>query len=131
MRQLRGTQRPDGGWSDLPSTPSTPYATGKSLVALQIGGLSASDPAYERGIKFLLRTQQEDGSWYVKTRALGFQPYFDASFPHGYDQWMSAAGASWATMALALALPETGPVTGSRLPSTSAPPNIVGNFLRS
>ncbi|HLJ92279.1 MAG TPA: ankyrin repeat domain-containing protein [Gemmataceae bacterium] len=116
MQEVLATQRPDGGWSDLPSTQSTAYATGKSLVALQIGGLPVSDPAYQRGIKLLLASQQKDGSWYTKTRALGFQPYFDGSFPHGYDQWMSAAGTSWAAMALTLALPETGPVTASPPP---------------
>ena len=67
--------------------------------------LPASDAAYQRAVKFLLNTQQEDGSWYVKTRAMAFQPYFDAGFPHGFDQWISAAGTSWATMALSLASP--------------------------
>jgi hypothetical protein len=56
----------------------------------------------------------------VKTRALAFQPWFDAGFPHGYDQWISAAGTNWATMALALALPETRPITASRLPESPA-----------
>jgi ankyrin repeat protein len=116
LHELLAAQRPDGGWSDLPSMSSSPYATGRSLVALQVGGLPVSDPAYQRGIHWLLSTQQEDGSWYARTRALGFQPYFDAGFPHGYDQWMSAAGTSWAAMALALALPEGGPLTASRLP---------------
>jgi squalene cyclase len=95
---------------------STPYATGRSLVSLQIGGLPVTDPAYQRGIRFLLATQQEDGSWHTKTRALAFQPHFDAGFPHGYDQWISAAASSWAAMALALALPETEPLTASRIP---------------
>jgi ankyrin repeat protein len=113
LQEVLTTQRPDGGWSDLPSTSSTPYATGRSLVSLQIGGLPISDPAYQRGIKFLLATQQEDGTWYTKTRALGFQPYFDGSFPHGYDQWISASATSWAAMALTLALPEAKPETGS------------------
>jgi ankyrin repeat protein len=113
MREVLAAQRPDGGWSDLPSMRSTAYATGRSLVSLQIAGLPVSDPAYQRGIKFLLATQQEDGSWRTKTRALAFQAYFDAGFPHGYDQWMSAAGTSWAAMALTLALPETGPATAS------------------
>ena len=115
LQELLAAQRPDGGWSDLPSMPSTPYATGRSLVALQLGGLPVSDPAYQRGVQRLLDTQQEDGSWYTRTRALGFQPYFDAGFPHGYDQWMSAAGTSWAAMALTLALPEAGPLTAARL----------------
>jgi len=105
MREVLAAQRADGGWSDLASMESSAYATGKSLVALQTAGLPASDAAYQRGVRFLLKTQQEDGSWYVKSRAMAFQPYFDAGFPHGFDQWISAAGTSWATMALALASP--------------------------
>ncbi|MGA8741244.1 MAG: ankyrin repeat domain-containing protein [Terracidiphilus sp.] len=107
MKELLAAQRADGGWSDLPTMQSTAYATGKSLVALHIAGLSASSPAYQRGIKLLLRTQQEDGSWYVQTRALGFQPWFDAGFPHAHNQWISAAGTNWAAMALAYALPKS------------------------
>src|SRR5258708_6131073 len=103
MRELLAKQRPDGGWSDLDSMESSAYGTGKSLFALQTAGLPVSDAAYERGVRFLLNTQVEDGSWYVKTRAMAFQPYFDAGFPHGFDQWISAAGSSWATMALSLA----------------------------
>jgi hypothetical protein len=116
LAEVLAIQRPDGGWSDLPSMPSTPYATGRSLVALHLGGLPVSDPAYQRGIQFLLATQQEDGSWYTRTRALAFQPFFDPGFPHGYNQWISAAATSWATMALTLALPEGEQLTASRLP---------------
>ena len=104
MRDLLAQQKSDGGWSDLESMESSAFATGKSLYALQIAGLPASDAAYERAVEFLLRTQQEDGSWYVRTRAMAFQPYFDAGFPHGYNQWISAAGTSWATVALSQAL---------------------------
>jgi hypothetical protein len=46
-----------------------------------------------------------DGSWYVKTRALAFQPYFETGFPHGVHQSISAAATSWATMALILSSP--------------------------
>jgi len=67
--------------------------------------LPASDAAYRRAIQFLLKTQLEDGSWHVKTRALAIQPYFDAGFPHGFDQWISAAATSWATYALAQSAP--------------------------
>jgi hypothetical protein len=105
MRELLAKQRPDGGWADLDSMESGAYATGKSLYALQIAGLPATGPAYKHAVQYLLSTQQEDGSWYVRTRAMGFQPYFDAGFPHGFDQWISAAGTSWATMALAQATP--------------------------
>jgi hypothetical protein len=105
MRELLALQRADGGWSDIDSMESSAYATGKALYALQIAGLPASDAAYERAIQYLLNTQLEDGSWYVKSRAMAFQPYFDAGFPHAYDQWISAAGTSWATMALSQASP--------------------------
>ena len=68
----------------------------------QAAGLPTTDPAYQRGVKYLLKTQLPDGSWHVKTRAMGFQPYFEGGFPHGQDQWLSIAGTSWATMGLAL-----------------------------
>jgi hypothetical protein len=93
-------QRADGGWSDLPSMESNAYATGRALVALDAAGLQVSDPAFQRGMQFLLNTQMPDGSWHVKTRALAFQPYFDSGFPYGVDQFISAAGTSWAIMAL-------------------------------
>jgi squalene cyclase len=105
MQGLLAVQRADGGWSDLDSMESSAYATGKALYALQIAGLSATDAAYERAVQFLLSTQLEDGSWHVRTRAMAFQPHFDAGFPHGFDQWISAAGTSWATMALSQASP--------------------------
>jgi ankyrin repeat protein len=108
MQELLATQRTDGGWSDLDSMESSVYATGKALYALQIAGMPASDSAYSRGTRYLLKTQQEDGSWYVKTRAMAFQPYFDAGFPHSFDQWISAAGSAWATLAL---LPAQAPMT--------------------
>ena len=104
-RLLLEGQGPDGGWSQLPEMPSDAFATGQAMVALrQAGGLSSSDPAYQRGLQFLLNTQIDDGSWHVKSRAFGFQPYFESGFPHGHDQWISAAATSWATMAMALGL---------------------------
>jgi hypothetical protein len=30
--------------------------------------------------------------------------FFESGFPHGHDQWISAAASNWATMALALSL---------------------------
>jgi hypothetical protein len=54
----------------------------------------------QRGAAFLLRTQHEDGSWHVKSRALKVQPYFESGFPHGHDQWISQAGTAWAAIAL-------------------------------
>ncbi len=105
--ELLAAQRADGGWSDIPSMSSTAFATGEALVALHEAGLAVTDGAYQRGVKFLLSTQLDDGSWYIKSHSQAVQPYFDVGFPHGRDQWISAAGTSWATMALALASPRT------------------------
>jgi len=102
-RELLMVQRSDGGWSDLASKDSNAYSTGKALVALQAAGVAVSDPAYQRGVQYLMNTQLEDGSWHVATRAGGIQPYFENGFPHRYDQWISAAATSWATMALTYA----------------------------
>jgi ankyrin repeat protein len=108
-KDLLAVQRVDGGWSDLSSMESGAYTTGLAMIALQSSGLPVSDAAYQRGVRYLLTTQKEDGSWHVRTRAAGFQPYFDNGFPHGVDQWISAASTGLATMALTLAAP---PVSG-------------------
>lgn len=104
-QQLVAAQKPDGGWSQLPAMKSDAYATGQALYALHYGaGISASHEAYRKGVDFLLRTQLEDGSWYVRRRGFGFQPYVDYGFPHGRDQFISAAATSWAVMGLSAAI---------------------------
>jgi ankyrin repeat protein len=103
-RELVAAQRADGGWAQLGSLESDAYATGQALVALQeSGAIAVSSPAYKRGARFLMETQLEDGSWYVKTRAIPIQPFFESEFPHGHDQWISASATNWAATALALA----------------------------
>jgi hypothetical protein len=107
VRELLAQQRADGGWSQLPTLTSDAYATGQVLLALrQTGDMRVTDPAYKRGIEFLLRTQLEDGSWYIRSRSVPLQPYFEGGFPHGNEQWISAAGTNWAAMALADTLRE-------------------------
>ena len=101
---LIAQQRSDGGWSQLPTMVSDAYATGQALTALvESGTLKPTDAVYQRGVRWLLGNQLVDGSWYVRTRAIAIQPYFDSEFPHGKDQFISAAATNWATMALALA----------------------------
>ncbi len=102
-RDLLAQQRSDGGWAQLPSLASDAYATGQALVALrEAGAVPPTDEVYNRGVAFLLRTQLDDGSWYVRSRAIPIQPFFESGFPHGHDQWISAAATNWAAMALAL-----------------------------
>jgi hypothetical protein len=102
-RRLIALQRADGGWGQVPTMEPDAYATGQALYALHASGRTASTPVYEKGVQYLLRTQLEDGTWFVRSRAFGFQPYFESGFPHGKDQFISAAATSWAAIALAYA----------------------------
>ena len=81
------------------------YATGISLYALRAAGVPATREAYLRAIRFLEQSQYQDGSWLVKTRSYPTQPYFESGYPFGNNQWISVAGASWATLAIAETLP--------------------------
>jgi len=94
-------QREDGGWGQLDDMASDAYATGQTLYVLQATGLSPAEPAYRRGVEFLLRTQCEDGSWFVKTRSKPIQEYFDNGDPHDESQFISVPATSWAMAALA------------------------------
>jgi hypothetical protein len=101
-REFLAEQRSDGGWAQIPTLGSDAYATGQALVALKDSGvLGVKDKAYQRGMQFLLSTQFEDGSWYVRTRSQPIMPLFDSDFPYGRDQWISVAATNWAVMALA------------------------------
>jgi hypothetical protein len=96
-------QHADGGWPQLPGSKSDAYATGQAVFALRVGaGIASSDSAIDRATRFLLQTQLEDGTWYVRRRAFPFQPTMKSGFPHGRDSWISAAASSWAVMALSL-----------------------------
>lgn len=59
------------------------------------------------------------------------QPPFEIGFPHGHDQWTSAAGTNWATMALAHAMKRvvTAPACrrSARGPDPAALPNCRRN----
>ncbi|MCW3053500.1 MAG: Ankyrin [Chthonomonadales bacterium] len=102
VRELLAAQRPDGGWAVEPNASgSDAYATGMALYALHLaGGMPTSAPAYQNGTRFLLRTQDEDGSWYLNKRCNPANTYFDAGFPNGVSQYASFAATCWATLAL-------------------------------
>ena len=99
---LIARQQADGGWAQLPNLKSDAYATGQAVYALRVAaGLPTIAPAIDRGLRYLLATQLDDGTWHVRRRAFPFQPTMDSGFPHGRDGWISAAATSWAVMALA------------------------------
>jgi hypothetical protein len=106
-KAILAAQRADGGWSQRAELGSDAYATGQTLYALAVGaGVPPREPAYQKGVKYLLSTQHADGSWYVRSRAPKFQPFFESGFPYGHDQWISQMATGWAASALTLAIDE-------------------------
>ncbi len=105
-RSLLQEQRKDGGWAQLPTLESDAYATGEALYTLaQFVKDPITDPAWQRGMRFLLERQEDDGTWHVARRAFPFQPTMNSSFAHHRDSWISAAATSWAVLALTQASP--------------------------
>jgi hypothetical protein len=101
VKRLLALQRADGGWAQLSTMAPDAYATGQALYAMHVSGASTAGRAYQDGVAYLLRTQLDDGTWFVRSRAFGFQPYFESGFPHGRDQFISASATAWAVIALA------------------------------
>jgi ankyrin repeat protein len=114
LKNLVALQHSDGGWSQTPNLASDAYATGQVLYTMHELGRPASDPAYRSGVAFLLSTQREDGSWFVRSRAPKFQPYFQSGFRYDHDQWISSAATAWAVMGLSYAVPEKSLAAGIR-----------------
>jgi ankyrin repeat protein len=121
-KSLRQQQRKDGGWAQLPTLESDAYATGEVLYALaQTGTDAVTDPAWQRGLRFLLERQEGDGTWHVVRRTFPFQPTMKSSFPHHRDSWLSAAATSWAVLALTRTLP-VGSASGEPAAAQQTPP---------
>ena len=80
------------------------------------GGVAAKFPgAYEKGVAYLSRTQLDDGSWYVRSRAVKLQPYFQSGFPHGHEQWITyVATANTTVGAVAVGIYSSSPDSGGR-----------------
>jgi ankyrin repeat protein len=99
-KRLLGLQRASGGWAQELTMEPDAYATGQALYALHASGVAVTNTVYQKGVAYLLRTQLADGTWFVRSRAFGFQPYFESGFPHGSDQFISASATAWAVLAL-------------------------------
>ena len=100
---LESVQRPDGGWGERCNTYDDPIYKGQgpstaSQTAWAVMGLCAFDdpenPALKRGIEYLCRTQNADGSWSeLETTGTGFPKVFYLK----YDMYRNA----WPLLALA------------------------------
>jgi ankyrin repeat protein len=106
VQQIIARQRADGGWAQRDEYQSDAYATGESLYALHQSGTPETADLYREGVAFLLKNQYQNGAWFVKSRAYPTQIYFDSGYPFGHNQWISAAGASWASLAIAETVPD-------------------------
>ncbi|HMF12646.1 MAG TPA: hypothetical protein VKE94_10080, partial [Gemmataceae bacterium] len=102
--ELLGLQRADGGWSQtVPEPTSDAFATGQTLYALSLAGLTAEQKEIKRGIDFLVTTQKPDGSWPMTSR----------STPNGEPGSaklltpITCAASSWATLGLARLVPKS------------------------
>jgi hypothetical protein len=107
-QKLLALQNDDGGWSQLTTLGSDAYATGQALYALCESGMAKpSDDVYQKGMSYLLKTQESSGAWFVQTRSYGVQPYFSSDFPpNDENQFISAAATNWADLALLEAIPD-------------------------
>jgi N-acyl-D-amino-acid deacylase len=109
-RLLLAQQRSDGGWAQTPELASDPYATGQAVTLLaEVSNVETDELqlAFRKGVDFLLKTQESDGSWHVVTRAKPVQVYFDNGDPHGKDQFISMMATSWSVAALKTYLHQT------------------------
>ena len=122
--ELLKRQRFDGGWAQLDGAKdeanpnssavssffssrtarakySDAYATATALVALRMGGLSAKHTAYQKGIQYLLKTQDPSGGWIVTSRSNPIQLLFDNGDPGGARSgFISNHATGWAVLAL-------------------------------
>jgi N-acyl-D-amino-acid deacylase len=93
-------QRDDGSWSQLADMDGDAYATSIVLTALRQSGVDPTAPGVQKGVKYLLKTQTEDGAWIVQTRSRPVQVFFDNGDPGGKSQFISFATTGWAVLAL-------------------------------
>jgi hypothetical protein len=106
IQKILAAQRDGGGWAQRDDMQPDAYAAGIVLYALHVAGVSATDDAYVKGVRYLMRNQYQDGSWLVRTRAYPTQPYFETGYPFGNNQFLSAGAASWSALAIAYTLPD-------------------------
>jgi squalene-hopene/tetraprenyl-beta-curcumene cyclase len=102
---LESVQQPDGGWGERCNTYDDPDFKGQgpstaSQTAWAVMGLSAvcdpARPSLRRGIEFLIRTQNADGSWTEEeTTGTGFPQVFYLKYDMYRNTWPLLALATY------------------------------------
>jgi squalene-hopene/tetraprenyl-beta-curcumene cyclase len=100
VNKLRSAQNADGGWSQIKEAKSDAYATGQALYALAEAGVKPDDEAVRKAQSFLAKSQREDGSWAMVSRAI----MRDGKPPKNLEP-ITHAGSAWAVMGLVRSSP--------------------------
>lgn len=95
VMRLLSLQNDDGGWAQTKDRDSDALATGESLYALSMVDGNHHEKAVRKALEFLISSQQDDGSWLVRTRN-----------PKGHDEIVTYYGTGWATIGIVRSLPK-------------------------
>ncbi|MGV3755039.1 MAG: squalene--hopene cyclase [Verrucomicrobiota bacterium] len=119
---LESVQLPDGGWGERCNTYDDPVYKGQgpstaSQTAWAVMGLLAFDdpfrPSVQRGIEYLVRTQNQDGSWSEsEVTGTGFPKVFYLKYDMYRNSWPLLALATYKQL-LAKAKPATAVLNGT------------------
>lgn len=88
------SQNQDGGWGQLRDAASDAYATGQVLYVLSLAGVPYDHDAVILGVRFLVSTQNDDGSWPMTRRGHPGVTPGDFKVPIIYF------GSAWGTLGL-------------------------------
>ncbi len=126
-RWLESVQRPDGGWGERCNTYDDPVFKGQgpstaSQTAWAVMGLCAFGdpdlPSLRRGIQYLIRTQNKDGSWTEdEITGTGFPKVFYLKYDMYRNAWPLLALATYRQLLARETAGQNGEVNGKSLPT--------------
>ena len=128
---LASVQRPDGGWGERCNTyddpvfkgqgPSTPSQTAWAVMGLCVFG-DPNMPSLVRGIEYLTRTQNPDGSWSeAETTGTGFPKVFYLKYDMYRNTWPLLALATYKQLQQGLLTRENSHLNGAQAPVVQIP----------
>ena len=134
---LESVQHEDGGWGERCNTYDDPVFKGQgpstaSQTAWAVMGLCAFDdpsrPSIQRGIDYLIRKQNRDGSWTEhETTGTGFPKVFYLKYDMYRNSWPLLALATYRRILTATQLKINGSVNGKEHPFAECVPPIPAN----
>lgn len=100
LKELREQQNADGGWGYVRGGATYAHTTGECLYAMSVVGVANDDLAVRKAVKYLVDSQQPNGTWKSPSRE---------SFSTKPDKTHDPAvhwGTAWATIGLVRTLPK-------------------------